>query len=835
MSEFSFRNSSVDCNFLKINGIPFPSNYVDDKVLKYTTADGLQWATGGGGNEFDSGLSVKNGNTGPGFIEFYEKSDNGSNKVTLIGPASTEDVILTLPSATDTLVGRATPDTLTLKTLTNPTINSGVLNTAISGSAFLDEDDMASNSDNKVASQKSIKAYVNNFVQGLNVKTDCVVASPSNIILANEQSIDGVSITAGNRVLVKTQSTSSENGIYTCVDGGSWTRTTDMNASTEFASSFVFITGGNTYADTGWVCTVEGNFIMDSNNVGFAQFSSAGHITPGDGLNKSGNTLSIAAAQTGITSLLATDIKIGEDDQTKIDFGDAGNISFYAGNEKQLILEDGALYPGADNIIDLGKTDNEFKDAFFDGTVTSDAFVGPLTGDVTGNVSGNAATATELASTATVAKGGTGATSLTAGGVLFGNGTSAISAVDLSTNGNIIVGGTTPAAVTGANLAGTNLTATTGNGSLILNVDDAFLKNNADDTTTGTIFINKTSFTHNTVTDVLLLRSQSSMTPSAGIGVGINMQIETAAGNIKIGARIVAVTTAVTAGVEDVDLVFYTMLNGNTATEALRIHDDGMVSVAGDLYCSNGELRTGNGSASSPSHSFNADNNTGMYRSAADTLSFTTGGTLRLSIGSGGDIVHTPSTATPDTSNDRVLIWDDTDDSYKRATFASVCFLPGTKITMADRSQKNIEDLTLSDSVLTYDIDDLSYLKNKNTITKWKRDHMNGSFSESGIRNIWINPTDSYLIINGILKITKYHIIHFKRDNQYYFSYARNLKREDELFTTNHSYEKITTIKEIKEKINVYNFEVDKDSTYFADNYLVHHMCELCSGYSNII
>ena len=113
------------------------------------------------------------------------------------------------------------------------------------------------------------------------------------------------------------------------------------------------------------------------------------------------NTLDFAlgAAQTTITSLLATDIKIGEDDQTKIDFETADTINFYAGNEKQLILTDGALTPGADNILDLGSSSLEFKDAFFDGTVTADAFAGPLTGDVTGNVSGTAATVTTAAQT----------------------------------------------------------------------------------------------------------------------------------------------------------------------------------------------------------------------------------------------------------------------------------------------------------------------------------------------------------------------------------------------------------------------------------------------------
>ena len=66
------------------------------------------------------------------------------------------------------------------------------------------------------------------------------------------------------------------------------------------------------------------------------------------------NTLdfALAAAQTTITSILATDLKIGEDDQTKIDFETANTINFYAGNEKQLILTDGALTPGANNILD---------------------------------------------------------------------------------------------------------------------------------------------------------------------------------------------------------------------------------------------------------------------------------------------------------------------------------------------------------------------------------------------------------------------------------------------------------------------------------------------------
>ena len=101
------------------------------------------------------------------------------------------------------------------------------------------------------------------------------------------------------------------------------------------------------------------------------------------------NTIDFAidAAQTTITSIYATDLIMGEDSQTAIDFGTANEIDFKVDNAARLTLTTGALYPVTDNQIDLGTSSLEFKDAFFDGTVTSDAFAGPLTGDVTGTSS----------------------------------------------------------------------------------------------------------------------------------------------------------------------------------------------------------------------------------------------------------------------------------------------------------------------------------------------------------------------------------------------------------------------------------------------------------------
>jgi hypothetical protein len=159
----------------------------------------------------------------------------------------------------------------------------------------------------------------------------------------------------------------------------------------------VAISGDITIGTTGTAAIGSGVIVNADINSSAAIAMSKTAFTAGTGVSLSTNTLSVDAAQTGITSILATDVKIGEDDETKIDFETADTINFYAGNEKQLILTDGALTPGADNILDLGSASVEFKDAFFDGTVTADAFAGPLTGDVTGNVSGTAATVTTAA------------------------------------------------------------------------------------------------------------------------------------------------------------------------------------------------------------------------------------------------------------------------------------------------------------------------------------------------------------------------------------------------------------------------------------------------------
>jgi len=155
------------------------------------------------------------------------------------------------------------------------------------------------------------KGYVDGVAQGLDIKDSCVVVATSNLTLSNTQTVDGVSLSANDRVLVAGQSTASENGIYKVVSGGSWTRTDDFAAGADAAGAFTFIEKGTVNAENGWVCTSDkGSAVVGTNNLTFAQFSGAGQVTAGDGLDKSGNTLSVDLKSNGGLVIESTEIAV---------------------------------------------------------------------------------------------------------------------------------------------------------------------------------------------------------------------------------------------------------------------------------------------------------------------------------------------------------------------------------------------------------------------------------------------------------------------------------------------------------------------------------------------
>ena len=157
------------------------------------------------------------------------------------------------------------------------------------------------------------KSYVDGVSQGLDVKDSCVAATTGNITIStalnNGDTLDGVSLSTNDRVLVKDQSTASENGIY--IVGSSPARADDLAAGADAAGMFTFVEQGTVNADNGFVCTSnKGSAVVGTNNLAFAQFSGAGQITAGDGLDKSANTLSVDLKSNGGLVIESTEIAV---------------------------------------------------------------------------------------------------------------------------------------------------------------------------------------------------------------------------------------------------------------------------------------------------------------------------------------------------------------------------------------------------------------------------------------------------------------------------------------------------------------------------------------------
>ena len=145
------------------------------------------------------------------------------------------------------------------------------------------------------------KAYVDAARSGLDVKGSVRAATTANITLSGAQTIDGVSVIAGDRVLVKDQSTASTNGIYVAA-ASTWSRATDADVDAEVhAGMFAFVEEGTANADSGWVLTTNNPIVVGSTALAFAQFSGAGQITAGAGLTKTGNTIDAVGTANRIT------------------------------------------------------------------------------------------------------------------------------------------------------------------------------------------------------------------------------------------------------------------------------------------------------------------------------------------------------------------------------------------------------------------------------------------------------------------------------------------------------------------------------------------------------
>ena len=352
-----------------------------------------------------------------GDLSYTSPSFDGSGNVTAVGTLATVNSnVGTFLKTTVNAKGLVTAATsANINDLTAPTADYGFGGFKITNLA-----------DPVNAQDAATKNYVDSAAQGLDVKASVRCASTANIpTLSGLLTIDGVTVIAGDRVLVKNQSTQSQNGIYVAA-ASAWSRSSDMNDWAEFPGAFTFVEEGTVNADSGWVCTVNQGGTLGTTAVTWAQFSGAGTYQAGNGLSLTGNVFAV----------------VGTTDRISVSGSGVDIASTYVGQTSITTL--GTIGTGTWNAT----------------TIATNRGGTGLTSFTNGGAVYATSTSALTTGTLPVASGGTGAVTLT--GYVKGNGTSAFTAsatipnTDITGLGTMSTQSASSVAITGGSI--TNLT-----------------------------------------------------------------------------------------------------------------------------------------------------------------------------------------------------------------------------------------------------------------------------------------------------------------------------------------------------------------------------------------
>jgi hypothetical protein len=304
---------------------------------------------------------------------------------------------ITLSTLDSSPIGSITPST---GVFTNISTTTGSISTAPSANT-----DIAN------------KFYVDTVAQGLGPKAACAVATTVNITLSGLQTIDTYTTVAGDRVLVKNQSTSSQNGIY-IASASAWTRSTDMDVWSEVPGAYTVILNGG-QANTGWVCTATTSGTIGVTAMPWVQFSAASTYFAGTGLTLSANTFSIT--NTGVTAA-----SVGSASKTLIATVNAqGQLT---------ALADTNIAISNSQVSGLGTMSTQNANAV---AITG----GTINGAVIGGTSAAAVTGTTVTATSQFSGPGTGLTGTASGLSIGGSAASATTAGSVTNSLTINSGG----------------------------------------------------------------------------------------------------------------------------------------------------------------------------------------------------------------------------------------------------------------------------------------------------------------------------------------------------------------------------------------------------------
>lgn len=267
------------------------------------------------------------------------------------------------------------------------------------------------------------KGYVDSVAQGLDPKGSVKAATTANIAtLSGTMTIDGIALAAGDRILVKDQSTASQNGIYV-VSASTWARANDADTWAELISAYVFVEQGTVNADNGYLCTIDAGGTLGTTAVTFVQFTGAGQVIAGAGLTKSGNTLDVGGTANRIT-VNADTIDIASTYVGQTSITTLGTIGAGTWNATTIATNRGGT--GLTSFTSGGALYATSTSALTTGTLPTASGGTALTSFTSGGAMYATSTSALTTGTLPIASGGTAKTSFTTNGIVYGNNTSAL-------------------------------------------------------------------------------------------------------------------------------------------------------------------------------------------------------------------------------------------------------------------------------------------------------------------------------------------------------------------------------------------------------------------------